>query len=137
MDDIFQKCKGEERDDQLLVRLLHFYYIRFWCYKRSATSIETIVNAFINKSGRIHDIDIATRDEEEEDNINSKTFSEEEVLLSRLYFSDEANTSKIESCIWEIQEIPYFLDGKGVGGNTIFEFSRIKRLLTGAISSIA
>lgn len=133
----FQKCKGAEIDDQLLVRLLHFYYIRYQCYKRSATSIETIVNAFINKSGRIHEIDIATKDEEEEDNINSKTFSDEEVLLSSLCFADETNTSKIESCIWEIQELPYFLDGKGVGGNTIFEFSRIKRLLTGTISSIA
>jgi hypothetical protein len=125
----FKKCKDSERDDQLLVRLLHFYYIRFRCYKRSATSIETIVNAFINKSGRIHEIDIATKDEEEEDNINSKTFSEEEVLLSSLYFSDEANTSKIESCIWEIQELPYFLDGKGVGGNTILEFFQDKEII--------
>lgn len=125
----FKKCKDSERDDQLLVRLLHFYYIRFRCYKRSATSIETIVNAFINKSGRIHEIDIATKDEEEEDNINSKTFREEEVLLSSLYFSDEANTSKIESCIWEIQELPYFLDGKGVGGNTILEFFQDKEII--------
>ena len=125
----FKKCKGAEIDDQLLVRLLHFYYIRFQCYKRSATSIETIVNAFINKSGRIHEIDIATKDEEEEDNINSKTFSDEEVLLSSLCFADEANTSKIESCIWEIQELPYFLDGKGVGGNTIFEFFQDKEII--------
>ena len=125
----FKKCKGAEIDDQLLVRLLHFYYIRFQCYKRSATSIETIVNAFINKSGRIHEIDIATKDEEEEDNINSKTFSDEEVLLSSLYFADEANTSKIESCIWEIQELPYFLDGKDVGGNTIFEFFQDKEII--------
>ena len=111
------------------MRLLHFYYIRYQCYKRSATSIETIVNAFINKNGRIHEFDIATKDEEEEDNINSKTFSEEEILLSSLYFSDETNTSKIESCIWEIQELPYFLDGKGVGGNTIFDFFKDEEII--------
>lgn len=122
MDDIFQKVQRLRKRWPAFGEITAFYYIRFRCYKRSATSIETIVNAFINKSGRIHEIDIATKDEEEEDNINSKTFSEEEVLLSSLYFSDEANTSKIESCIWEIQELPYFLDGKGVGGNTILEF---------------
>ena len=125
----FQKCKENEISDQVLARLLHFYYIRYQCFKRSATSIETIVNAFINKRGRIHEIDIAMKDEEEEDNINSKTFSEEEILLSSLYFSDEAKTNKIESCIWEIQELPYFLDGKGVGGNTIFEFFQDEEII--------
>lgn len=125
----FQKCKENEISDQVLARLLHFYYIRYQCFKRSATSIDTIVNAFINKRGRVHEIDIATKDEEEEDNINSKTFSEEEVLLSKLYFSDEAKTNKIESCIWEIQELPYFLDGKGVGGNTIYEFFQDEEII--------
>lgn len=126
----FKKCQDNSKgvDDQLLVRLLHFYYIRYQCFKRSATSIDTIVSAFINNCGRIHEINSAT-DEEEEDNINSKTFSDEETLLSSLYFSDETNTNKIESYIWEIQELPYFLDGKDVGGNTIFEFFQDKEII--------
>lgn len=125
----FKKCQDNGIDDQLLVRLLHFYYIRYHCFKRSVTSIDAIVNAFINKCGRIHEFDSAIKDEEEEDNINSKTFSDEETLLSSLYFSDETNTNKIESSIWEIQELPYFLDGKGVGGNTVFEYFQDEKII--------
>ena len=116
----FKKC-GDSIDDGLLIQLLHFYYIRYQCYKRSSTSIETIVKAFIETQGKIHTMDLTINDEEEEDNVNSKTFSDEEILLSRLYYSDDSKTHELEASIWEIQELPYFLDGKGVGGNTIFE----------------
>ena len=116
----FKKCR-DRIDDGLLIQLLHFYYIRYQCYKRSSTSIETIVNAFIETQGKIHTMDLTINDEEEEDNVNSKTFSDEEILLSRLYYSDDSKTHELEASIWEIQELPYFLDGKGVGGNTIFE----------------
>lgn len=116
----FNKC-GDSIDDGLLIQLLHFYYIRYQCYKRSSTSIETIVNVFIKTQGKIHTMDLTINDEEEEDNVNSKTFSDEEILLSRLYYSDDSKTHELEASIWEIQELPYFRDGKGVGGNTIFE----------------
>lgn len=115
------KKRGDRIDDGLLIQLLHFYYIRYQCYKRSSTSIETIVKAFIETQGKIHTMDLTINDEEEEDNVNSKTFSDEEILLSRLYYSDDSKTHELEASIWEIQELPYFLDGKGVGGNTIFE----------------
>lgn len=115
------KKSGNNIDDAILIRLLHFYYIRYQCYKRSSTSIETIVDAFINTQGKIHGLDLNINDEEEEDNINSRTFSDEEILLSELYYSDGSKVTEIESTIWEIQDLPYFLDGKGVGGNTIFE----------------
>ena len=117
----FKKC-GDIIDDSLLIQLLHFYYIRYQCYKRSSTSIETIVKAFIETQGKIHMMDLTINDEEEEDNVNNKTFSDEEILLSRLYYSDESKTLELEASIWEIQELPYFLDGKGVGGNTIYDF---------------
>lgn len=115
------KKSGDKIDDAILIRLLHFYYIRYQCYKRSSTSIETIVDAFINTQGKIHGLDLNINDDEEEDNINSRTFSDEEILLSELYYSDGSKVTEIESKIWEIQDLPYFLDGKGVGGNTIFE----------------
>ena len=117
------KKSGDNIDDAILIRLLHFYYIRYQCYKRSSTSIETIVDAFIKTQGKIHDLDLNINDEEEEeeDNINSRTFSDEEILLSELYYSDTSKVTEIESKIWEIQDLPYFLDGKGVGGNTIHE----------------
>ena len=116
------KKYGNIIDDGLLIQLLHFYYIRYQCYKRSSTSIETIVKAFIETQGKIHTMDLTINDDEEEDNVNSKTFSDEEILLSRLYYSDDSKTLELEASIWEIQELPYFLDGKGVGGNTVYDF---------------
>lgn len=120
----FKKCHDANQsiDDELLIRILHFYYIRYQCYKRSSTSIDTIINCFIKTKGKIHEQDISIKDDDEEDNVNSKTFSDEEILLSQLYFSDKENIRKIESIIWETQDLPYFIDGKDVGGNTIFEF---------------
>jgi hypothetical protein len=109
-------------DDELLIRILHFYYIRYQCYKRSSTSVETIVKCFIETNGMIHIQEQSMNDDDEEDNINSKIFSEEEILLSELYCSDNINKRKVESAIWEIQDLPYFIDGKGVGGNTVYEF---------------
>ena len=117
------KKYGDIIDDGLLIKLLHFYYIRYQCYKRSSTSIETIVKAFIETQGKIHTMDLTINDDdEEEDNVNSKTFSDEEILLSRLYYSNDRKTLELEASIWEIQELPYFLDGKGVGGNTVYDF---------------
>ena len=101
--------------------MLHFKYIRYKCYKRSSTSIETIVDSFIKTQGKIHSIDLNINDEEEEDNVNSRTFSDEEILLSELYYSDDSKITLIESKIWEIQDLPYFIDGRGVGGNTLYE----------------
>jgi hypothetical protein len=117
----FKKCNNNP-NDELLIRILHFYYIRYQCFKRSSTSIDSIINCFIETNGKIHEQGFSIKDDEEEDNINSKTFSEEEILLSKLYYSDESKTKEIESSIWEIQDLPYFIDGKDVGGNTIFEF---------------
>ena len=115
------KKSGDNIDDAILIRLLHFYYIRYRCYKRSSTSIETIVDSFIKTQGKIHSIDLNINDEEEEDNVNSRTFSDEEILLSELYYSDDSKITLIESKIWEIQDLPYFIDVRGVGGNTLYE----------------
>lgn len=115
---------GEQCNDELLIKILHFYYIRYNCFKRSSTSIETIIDCFVETNGKIHTRGTGLKDDEDEDNVNSKTFSEEELLLSELYYSDEQNVLQIESTIWEIQDLPYFIDGKGVGGNTVYEFFR-------------
>lgn len=116
----FKMC-SDKVDDEILIRILHFYYIRYQCYKRSSTSIDTIIRTFIDTNGKIHTQSLSLNDDEEEDNTNSRTFSDEEILLSSLSFSDESKTKEIESTIWEIQDLPYFLDGKNVGGNTIYE----------------
>lgn len=116
------KKKGNEIDDELLIRILHFYYIRYKCFKRSSTSIESIINTFISTNGKIQNLDLSlNEDAEEEDNLNSRTFSDEEILLSKFYYSEESHIRDIESSIWEIQDLPYFIDGQDVGGNTVYE----------------
>ena len=63
------------------------------------------------------------------DNKNNKIFSEEEVLLSSLYSSDSSAMKEIESEIWKMQDLPYFIDGKGVGGNTIYDFFSDEKII--------
>lgn len=116
----FYTC-GYEIDAPLLIKILHFYYIRYQCFKRSSTSIDAVIRVFIDTQGKIHTLAEAF-DDDEEDNLNSRIFSEEELLLSELYSSDESLTTEIESAIWELQDLPYYIDGRGVGGNTVFDF---------------
>lgn len=114
------KAQDEMIDEEVLVRLIHFYYIRFNCFKRSTTSVERIVDLFIKTSGDISNI-ANEEDENEEDNGAARLFSEEEIGLSSFISSNLPEHRKpIEALIWEIQEIPYFLDGKDVGGDTIW-----------------
>lgn len=111
-------------NDLFLIRLLHFYYIRYNCYKRSSTSISTIVDKMMDTDYVINpDID-ESDSEEEEDNGSSRIFSEEETIISELVSTLPEKRKIIESLIWEIQDLPYFIDGKGVGGNTIVDFIR-------------
>ena len=117
----FKKCENNI-EDALLIRILHFYYIRYNCYKRSSTSINAIIDCFIETQGKIYTQEISVNYDGEEDNVNSKIFSDEEILLSKLSYLDESKTNKIEAQIWETQDLPFFIDGKGVGGNTIYDF---------------
>lgn len=126
---IYYKQEHGKIDDQLLIRILHFYYIRYNCYKRSATSIKNIIEYFIKYGGKIHEPNNNDEDETEDDYVNIKTFSEEEILLSKFYFSDETNIKKIESKIWEIQDMPNFIDGKDLGGNTIYDFFKDNQII--------
>ena len=117
----FRKIDGHELNRDLLIRLIHFYYIRYNCFKRSTTSLETIVTKFFENDGSILSID-ASGDIEEEDNANNRIYSEEEVILSNMYQSIHSDRNFVESKIWELQDLPYFLDGHGVGGNTIYDY---------------
>ena len=115
----YKKCDGNV-DDELLIRIIHFYYIRFHCYKRSATSIEKIIDEFIESNGRI-DHAGQSEDSEEDDNMNRNILSEEEKLLSTLCFNSVDKIRETESAIWELQDLPYFLDGRDVGGDTVID----------------
>ena len=113
-----------EIDAQLLIRIIHFYFIRYNCFKRSTTSISRIVDNMKLTNGVIHTIDLGeTGDEEDDDNTNSKIYSEEEIRISEIVYSQPKGCrNRMESLIWEIQALPYFSDGKDVGGNTIIDY---------------
>lgn len=108
----------DEVDDQYLIRLLHFYYIRYNCNKRSTTTITQIVDATIRNNFVLNS---NFDDKDDEDNANAKGFSEEEVRISQVTNIPEIRT-RLEFLIWRIQELKYFKDGKDVGGNTIFDY---------------
>ncbi len=113
----------ETIDDQLLIRIIHFYFIRYSCFKRSTTSISKIVDNMKETNGVIHTKDLdETGDDEDDDNTNSKIYSEEEIRISQIVCSQPDCRNRMESLIWEIQALPYFSDGKGVGGNTIIDY---------------
>ncbi len=123
----FKKLTGQSIDDELLIRILHLYYIRYRCYKRSTTSIVAIIDAFIASNGTIHSGDLSASDEE--DDKNSKAFSEEEIHLSRLCHASGSYSREVEAHIWAVQELPDFVDGEGVGGNTVYESFRDKAII--------
>jgi hypothetical protein len=111
-------------DLSTLIRLLHFFYIRYCCYKRSSTTIDAVVKAFIETSSKIHLYNNSEYPDEGDD-YSSNIFSEEELFLSDLVCKNgDDKRIQLESLIWEIQHLPYFSDGKDVGGNTILNFVR-------------
>lgn len=114
--------KNGDNDDSLLIRLIHFYYIRYNCYKRSTTTIDKVVSAFMQNNGKIHEYKEGTDEDNDEDDGNNRLFSEEEITLSRFYYSEQGKKNEIEACIWEIQDQPYFLKGRDLGGNTINDY---------------
>ena len=122
-------CDEETPNNLYLLRLIHFYYVRYYCYKRSATTITQIVdiskaNDFVLTSLVKSEFEL---EEEEEDDGDSRFFSEEEILISNI----ENNSSRqdIESLIWEIQDLPYFKDGEDVGGDTFFLYLRDEEII--------
>ncbi len=116
--------KRQTINDLTLIRLIHFYYIRYKCYKRSTSTIEGIVKKVIADDGiklSYADDKILDIEENENNDDNSRLFSKEEIRISELC-NIKSTPEKVESFIWKLQELPYFIDGKDVGGNTILTF---------------
>ena len=114
----------EEPDNSYLIRLIHFYYVRYNCYKRSATTIAQLVDSSKTNDFILNALANEESEQEDDEGENSKLFSEEELLVSELENHDINNRKHIESIIWEIQDLPYFKDGKDVGGNTFVDYLR-------------
>ncbi len=118
----FTTIKNGEIEDDFLIRLIHFYYVRYYCYKRSSTTIHKVVDqlhsVFVDKNNILSEETVVDEDDQEGDN-NSKLFSPEEMMLLKIY---SCSTDTIEALLWKIQDIPYLKNAKGVGGDTIVSF---------------
>lgn len=128
----FKTLKSEtEINAQLLIRIIHFYFVRYNCFKRATTSIKEIVENMKNKPNEIQNMEPDdTGDDDDGDNTNSKIFSKEEIrIFNIVYFQPKDCKNKMESLIWEIQDLPYFRDGKDVGGNTIVDYLNNKDIV--------
>ena len=114
----------DEPDDEVLIRLMRFYYVRYKCYKRSATTISRVVNLLT----AFHDYELQTTsddveiDDDDMESGNSRLFSAEELRLFELYRKAGKDLKNAENALWHLQDLPYFIDGKDVGGNTIIDF---------------
>ena len=113
-------------DSSEMLRLMHFYYVRYHCYKRSARPLFSIVEdvakngfcVFKQLNGNNEVID----DEDKEGETDSRLFSNEEIVLSKIFNLNPTSPFALEASCWKLQDLPYLKDGKKVGGNTINEF---------------
>lgn len=122
----YYKLKGGNIDTTEMLRLIHFYYIRFHCYKRSARPLFKIIKDIVDNgfciynqlNGNNDEID----DEDQEGETDSRLFSNEEIKLSKICNLNSTAPFRLESACWKLQDIEYILEGKKVGGNTIYDF---------------
>jgi hypothetical protein len=109
-----------------MLKLIHFYYIRYHCYTRSARPLFSIIED-VAKNGlcifkQLNGDNAEIDDEDKEGETDSRLFSNEEIVLSKIFNLNSTSPFELESTCWELQDIPYILDGKKVGGNTINDF---------------
>lgn len=123
----YYKLKHDNTIDSLeMLRLLHFYYVRYHCYKRSARRLFSIIedvaeNGFcVNKQLNGNNEEIV--DEDKEGETDSRLFSNEEIVLSKIFNLNLVNPCALESTCWKLQDLSYLKNGKKVGGNTINDF---------------
>ena len=121
----YYKMKDGNVDPFEMLRLIHFYYIRYHCYKRSARPLFNIVKDISDNGLCIHkQLNKDINDEDNEGEADSRLFSHEEVVLSQICNLNTAAPYELESICWKLQDIPYLKDGRDVGGDTINDFLR-------------
>lgn len=123
----YYKLKHDKTiDSEEMLRLIHFYYVRYHCYKRSARPLFSIIEDIANNGFCIYqqfngNNEEVIDDEDKEGETDSRLFSNEEIALSKL-FSLNTTPYDLESICWKLQDVPFLRDGKKVGGNTINDF---------------
>ena len=125
-----QKNNGTPDNTDLLIRIMRLYYSRVFAYRRSASTVGKVIETLIsNAHNSLLIISNSSEDEssdDEEGSAKGKLFSMEEIVLSNIINSIATSTPNLvrqsEEAIWETQDIPYFKDGRDVGGDTFYSF---------------
>ena len=121
------KEKGNEINDQDLLRIVHLFYIRYHCDKRDYRKIIAAIDE-ICEVGFDNALNNCSAAEDENENTSdnasscSKPFEKEEIELHKLYMRDGTRDVELEKWIWKIQIIPIIKDGSDCGGNTTLSF---------------
>lgn len=114
-------ASSQQPDDDVLIHLLHLYYVRFHCYQRSSTTIERVVDNIVKYYRDNDSIDNSEAGDDDADIDDfDHLFSEEEMLLFKLCGKDRT----AESIAWKLQDLPYFIGERKLGGYTIRNFIR-------------
>jgi hypothetical protein len=114
----FNKVEGHVNNIALAVDIIHFYYVRYLCKKRSSKTIFKIVDKFcsdnefrlppINAGGDSYDDDDDSAEQLTDSTTDeAKRFSYEERLLYAVHRGDLA----VKSLLWELQDMRVFRDG--------------------------
>ena len=106
---------SQEYDIEVLLRIIHLFYIRYYCDKRDYRKIFNVVESIcLNKYYAVFVNCDAATDAEDDNNL----FYEEEIKLQNLY----STTPEYEEIIWNIQNIPVIRDGSNCGSSTVMSF---------------
>jgi len=98
-----------------ILRIIHLFYIRYYCDKRDYKKIFKVVDSICSNNYEAAFVNCeAATDEEGDDNL----FYEEEIKLQALY----SHMPESEKVIWNIQNIPVIRDGSNCGGSTVMSF---------------
>lgn len=101
-----------------LLRILHLFYIRYYCDKRDYRKIQIAIDKIIEEGSYTTALDKINEVTVEESESDKNPFYIEEKELQKLYNSN----NELESIIWKIQNVPVIRDGSNCGGNTIMKF---------------
>lgn len=101
-----------------LLRILHLFYIRYYCDKRDYRKIKTAIDKIIEESSYKNALDKIDEVTVEESVSDENSFYIEEKELQKLYNNSEG----LEPIIWNIQNIPVIRDGSDCGSTTVKAF---------------
>lgn len=104
-----------EEHHQDLLRILHLFYVRYYCDKRDYRKIFTAINIFCSDKYTVSFENTEAATDKEED---KNPFYEEEIKLQILY----NDVPELERTIWNIQNVPVIRDGSDCGGSTVMSF---------------